>query len=109
VIEAIILVGTHRGQIVMIPRIDFIPENKELPFQYRRRQFPIRVCYAMTINKAQGQTVGIVGLDLTGEVFAHGQLYVALSRVKNARSLKVLLDVETQGRTKNIVYSEVLT
>lgn len=108
VIEAEILVGTHKGQRVMIPRIDFIPENKELPFQYRRRQFPIRVCYAMTINKAQGQTLGIVGLILTEEVFAHGQLYVALSRVKNARSLKVLLDVQTQGKTKNIVYTEVL-
>ncbi|KIJ10368.1 hypothetical protein PAXINDRAFT_63412 [Paxillus involutus ATCC 200175] len=45
----------------------------------RRLQFPVGVGYAMTINKAQGQSVKHVGLDLRSGVFSHGQLYVALS------------------------------
>jgi hypothetical protein len=109
VVEAQVLVGPAQGQTVLIPRIDFIPHNKELPFDYKRRQFPLRVCYAMTINKSQGQTISKVGLDLSQEVFTHGQLYVALSRVKSASCLWVYLKEEAKGRTKNIVYSEVLT
>lgn len=40
-----------------------------------------KLASALTINKTQGQSLGIVGLDLTKEVFNHAQLYVALSRV----------------------------
>ncbi len=37
---------------------------------FRRRQFPIRVSFAMTINKAQGQTVtGKLGIDLINPFF----------------------------------------
>ena len=56
----------------------------DLPFQFKRLQFPIRLCYAMTINKAQGQTFKTVGLDLTTPVFSDGMIYVALSRVGTA-------------------------
>ena len=45
----------------------------------------------MTINKAQGQTLRTVGVDLRSPVFSHGQLYVALSRVIDVRQLRVLL------------------
>ncbi len=107
-VEAQILVGPNQGKKVLIPRIDFIPENKELPFQYKRRQFPLCVCYAMTINKSQGQTISKVGIDLSKEVFTHGQLYVATSRVRSALCLRVFMGVEAQGKTKNIVYHEVL-
>ena len=46
-----------------------------------RRQYPLRLCYAMTINKNQGQSLKQVALYLPWKVFTHGQLYVALSRV----------------------------
>ncbi|XP_008202508.2 uncharacterized protein LOC103315450 [Nasonia vitripennis] len=46
-----------------------------------RRQFPIKIAFTMTINKAQGQTFEKIGIDLRREVFNHGQLYVALSRI----------------------------
>jgi ATP-dependent DNA helicase PIF1 len=44
----------------------------------------------MTINKSQGQSLKNVGLYLPKQVFRHGQLYVALSRVTNKNGLKVL-------------------
>lgn len=51
VIEAEILTGCGSGDVVFIPRI---PIN--FPFTFKRVQFPVSLCYAMTINKAQGQT-----------------------------------------------------
>ncbi|RLC38755.1 AAA family ATPase [Candidatus Falkowbacteria bacterium] len=43
-------------------------------------QYPIRVAFAITIHKSQGKTFDKVVIDLTRGTFAHGQLYVALSR-----------------------------
>ncbi|KAL8474965.1 hypothetical protein ACS0TY_031403 [Phlomoides rotata] len=74
------------------------------------RQFPALVCFAMTINKSQGQSLSTVGLFLPKPVFTHGQLYIAVSRVKTKRGLKILcLDEEGQScnYTTNIVYKEV--
>ena len=44
-----------------------------------RRQFPIRLSFAMTVNKAQGQSINYLGVHLPQPVFSHGQLYGALS------------------------------
>lgn len=52
VIEARIITGTATAHRVYIPRITFVHKQKELPFAFKRRQFPIKVCYAMTINKS---------------------------------------------------------
>ena len=111
VVECEILSGKYANNMVMIPRIPLAPSSTaELPFQFRRTQFPLRLAFAMTINKAQGQTLNHVGLCLTEPVFTHGQLYVALSRVTKAANLRIILPdtVEArQGRIKNVVYSEV--
>jgi hypothetical protein len=96
-----------REDPVMIPRIDFLSDESEFPFVLRRRQFPVRVAFAMTINKSQGQTLRKVGLCLDSECFSHGQLYVALSRVKNPESLKVYLGEKNAYRTANVVYREI--
>ena len=45
-------------------------------------QFPLTVAYAVTIHKSQGKTFDRVIVDLTGGAFAHGQVYVALSRCR---------------------------
>lgn len=106
VIDAEIAVGRHQGSRVFIPRIALSPSETTLPFKLRRRQFPIKLCFAMTINKSQGQTLNQVGLYLPNDVFSHGQLYVALSRVKNSNSIKVL---SSNGvKIKNVVYNAVL-
>ena len=61
----------------------------------------------MSTNKAQGQTLDFVGIFLPEHVFTHGQLYVALSRVRNSQSVAVYVNNE-EGYTRNIVYKEVL-
>jgi hypothetical protein len=102
--------GDHDGQLALIPRISLIPTSTpSSTFKMKRRQFPVRLAFAITINRAQGQSVKIVGLDLRIPVFAHGQLYVALSRVTKKQNLRVLLsDDNLDSKTNNVVYEEVL-
>ncbi|XP_035837130.1 uncharacterized protein LOC110926747 [Helianthus annuus] len=110
VIEAEILSGSNVGSRTYIPRISMIPSDKKIPFKFQRRQFPITVCFAMTINKSQGQSLSRVGLYLRDPVFSHGQLYVALSRVKTKDGVKVLIfdkDGRPTNKTANVVYKEV--
>ena len=106
-IEAKISHGKYAGHNIIIPRIPLIPTNSALPFEFRRLQFPVSLCFAMTINKSQGQTFKAVGVDLTDESFTHGMLYVALSRVGSPDSLTLL--VGEDRKTRNVVYSEVFS
>jgi hypothetical protein len=83
--------------------------SESLHFTLTRLQFPIRLAFAMTINKSQGQSLRYVGIDLRRPVFTHGQLYVAFSRSTNVHDMAVLLDPSNaDGITDNIVYPEVL-
>jgi hypothetical protein len=116
-IIAEVLTGTAEKQTVFVPRIDLAPTSTDLPFILRRRQFPIKLAFAMTINKSQGQTLEKVGIYLPEPVFSHGQLYVALSRVRSAQDVKIkIIEGREQGKlvpdcettfTKNVVYKEV--
>ena len=96
------------GRIVLIPRITFIPKPSEYPFEWQRRQFPVRPAFAMTINKSQGQTLKFAGVWLRSQVFTHGQLYVACSRVSSPSNLKFALMQDQQGTAASIVFKEVL-
>uniref|UniRef100_K3YCB4 ATP-dependent DNA helicase n=2 Tax=Setaria italica TaxID=4555 RepID=K3YCB4_SETIT len=90
-IDAEIVLGQHAGKRVFLPRIPLCPSDDEIfPFQFKRKQFPIRLSFAMTVNKSQGQTIPNVGLYLPAPVFSHGQLYVAMSRATARTNIKIL-------------------
>ena len=117
VIETEILTGPHKNEKFFVPRIKLVTEDR-CPIPFVRRQFPVKLSFAMTINKAQGQTLDMVGLYLPEPVFSHGQLYVACGRVGSAEQLSIYVtNQQSQGifknhegvYTKNVVYEEVLS
>jgi len=111
VVEVEIITGKGAGNVAFIPRIKFIFDNSDLPFTFARKQFPLRLAYAMTINKSQGQTLFHVGLHLADDVFSHGQLYVTFSRAKAPTNIKVQLLDTMHGRIglmRNVVYEKTL-
>ena len=92
---------------LFLPRIVLTTNGSDTAIPMSRRQFPVRLSFAVTINKSQGQTFESVGLILTRNVFTHGQGYVAMSRCKSVENLKVKLDNE-DNLMVNVVYSEIL-
>lgn len=114
VISATIATGDFKNTRVFIPKIPLLAsQDEKLPVAFKRTQFPLRLCFAMTINKAQGQTLDFVGIYLREPVFSHGQLYVALSRAKSSKNVKILIrpsiaEDKDDHSTYNIVYDEVI-
>lgn len=88
----------QRDTLHLIPRVHFNIEVKSkkrnvISFTLRRRQYPFRLCYAMTIDKSQGQELKRISIDLRTPCFSHGQLYVAYSRaVLSANVLTLVTD-----------------
>ncbi len=98
VLETIMTVKA-KGDDVFISQTPLIPSDT--PFEFKLLQFPIKLRYALTINKAQSQTFKVVGLDLTEDVFTHGQLYVGCPRIGSSEHL-FFCDSGTQC-TRNVV------
>ncbi len=112
--------GDNEGQTERIPHITFklgMPYGKS--FQLTRRLFPLRLAYAMTYNKSQSQTLQKVLLNITSPPFSHGQLYVALSHVRDCNNIRFYVsedqlmqpNISSTGfmpTVDNIVYEDVL-
>jgi hypothetical protein len=78
-----LLNGSGKGSIICLPRCTFCVSSdvSGLPFNFKRRQFPMTPAYCLSVHKSQGQTLKVVGLVGDSDAFSHGQLYVAMSRV----------------------------
>lgn len=74
----------------MIPRILFNWPHRKIGLTIQRRQFPLRLAYAVTFNKSRGKTLKHAVIDIRKQPFAHGQAYVAFSRVKRREDIIVL-------------------
>jgi hypothetical protein len=122
-IRCSIISGRFRGREHLIPRIVFRPDD-DSTIKFTRIQFPFRLCFAMTINKSQGQTLDRLGIYLREPCFSHGQLYTAFSRARSFESVMIQVQnipggdkmqgefTDTNGvrgiYTKNIVYPEII-
>jgi ATP-dependent exoDNAse (exonuclease V) alpha subunit len=74
-----------------------------------RRQFLLRLAYATTFNSSQGLTLDRTVVDLQQGVFAHGQLYTALNRIRQRGDGRVLFGAtNVAGLTNNVVSQELL-
>jgi ATP-dependent DNA helicase PIF1 len=118
VLQLEIISGAFSGTVHFIPRISLDTSNDPaLPFNFVRHQFPVRLAYAMTVNKSQGQTFDKIGLYLPEPCFSHGQFYTGCSRAMENNGLKIQVkDTIRQGKinngqtvTDNVVYREILS
>lgn len=95
-IKCAILSGPRKDQEFTFSRVKFYPSEQDT-HRIQRFQFPFRLAFAMTINKSQGQTFDKIGILLRTPVFSHGQLYVAVSRVRNFESVSFMVETQPPG------------
>ncbi len=99
------VINNHTGQLDethCIPRIQFEFTPSHSGWTVMHFQLPLRLAYATTFN-------GCVGLTLNHTVLTHGQLYTALSRVRQRQDSRVLFEVQCEeNRTTNIVHRPLL-
>ncbi|XP_029647710.1 uncharacterized protein LOC115221648 [Octopus sinensis] len=103
VLQATILNGPATGQDVLITPMSLTPSDTI--YKFKRLQFPIKLSFAMTINKVQGQSLQMVCLNLTEQVFSHGQLFLGCSHLGSTQSLDICA---SEGKTRNMAYKEAL-
>jgi hypothetical protein len=101
----------------IIPRIRIkfrTPYGKS--FEMIRTQFPLRLAYCMTFNKSQGQEFDQVLLDVREPPFAHGHLYVAMSRIRHYSNIRFFIQndttktqlIDNKPTSDNVTYPEIL-
>lgn len=112
-------VQLRNGTIWRIPRTShkYRPSHLKDTVQVTRHQLPLAVSFASTVHRVQGDTLHAVVLDLRDAIFAHGQLYTAITRILERHGLHVLVPPEdfrtlphgeSSFRCKNIVIKSIL-
>ncbi|EPB72004.1 hypothetical protein ANCCEY_08901 [Ancylostoma ceylanicum] len=103
------------GSMRLIPCTPNVYENKVSGIAFKRFQFPVRLAFCMTVNKSHGQNSEKVGLTLRTPAFAHGTIYVALSRSTCREDTKITANENCQKLSggdilliRDVVYKEVL-
>ena len=103
-------------RVVAIPKVRFkFRLTYGQSFSLMRTQFPLRLAYAMTLNKSQSQTLGRTLVDCTKPPFSHGHLYVGSSRVRSAKDIMYYFDcndvnvnLHKCSVVQNVVYQSLL-
>lgn len=90
-IEGQMLEDKFNGQFCLIPCIKLMTTKNNLLYIFIRRQYPISLCCAMTINKSQGQSLKTIRVSLRISAFTYGQLYVTLSHITTLQRITILI------------------
>ncbi|KAG2344238.1 hypothetical protein BDR05DRAFT_932315 [Suillus weaverae] len=97
------------SEVHCLPRITFGFNPARSNWTVNRKQFPLWPAYATTFNGSQDLTLRRAVPDLRTDAFARGQLYTALSRVRNCHDIRTLWSPTNEERdTANIIYSSSL-
>jgi hypothetical protein len=88
-------------QRLRICRVDFDWKISAVGMTVVRKQFPFRLAYSVTYNKSQGQTLDRAVVDVRNPVFAHGQMYTAISRVRKGEDIRMLC-LRSQVKNRNL-------
>ena len=115
IIYATIACGPHAGKRIFIPRTPMIPSDNIFPFHMKRKQFPVQPAFAITSNKAQGQTLYHVGIYLKQGFISHMGNFMlpwvvlaqktALKSVQNMGYIPAMWFTKKSCNFKHIVYS----
>jgi len=89
----------------IMQRVVKLYDCKWISIEFKRVQLLVKLCFAISINNAKGQTTKVAGIDNTDPYFAHGKFYIARYRVSSEKNLfKYVLE----QKTNNIVYRKCL-
>jgi hypothetical protein len=113
VLECAVLTGRAKGTTVVLPRITLQDNTRVDTVCFQRKQFPVRLAYACSIDKSQGQSLSRAGLMCRTDCFAHGQCYTAYSRPKGPEWVSVFQPdphslERGETRMTNVVWPEVI-
>ncbi|KAL3616054.1 hypothetical protein CASFOL_040348 [Castilleja foliolosa] len=104
VIEAQIITGTSIGTRVYIPRIKFVHDNKELPFAFTRRQFPIKPTEDNSINITKNVGFSDFIEEINNRfVYVYGDCVEATAELRHIKYFDSVIQLNCCYRVSNYV------